>query len=313
MTDAQSNPRGSSKTDGNQPQVTYHDPNFVSTSIGHPRLVRTESAFIRKFLGRYDQYCKEITTRALQLAVVDATTTEPVRPVNLTYCVDPEWLRSIVDLNLIPDFTDYEMVKDEILRTFLEERSRTTTTTISLSAVNSIIDKELKMDMADTSAPMRMKNRFASYLSVLRRHGLQWITKSRPKTAITHVIAAVKPKSLRTKLESNIDFSHMELQKDFNAFFKHAVKISESFDDVDTGPIARSSFTRHRREVKAPSSGNSIGSRETPNASNEQWKSRSRSRPLPLCPHLFCKRRKARHWIDDCDRCSEEEKLELKA
>ena len=273
MTNAQSNPGGSSQTDGNQPQVTYHEPNFVSTSIGHPRLVRTDSASIRKFLGLYDQYCKEITTRALQLAVVDATNTEPVRPVNLTYCVDPEWLRSIVDLNLIPDLTDYEMVTDEILRTFLEERSRTTTTTISLSAVNSIIDKELKMDMADTSDPLRMENLFTSYLSILRRHGLQWITKSRPKTAITNVIAAVKPKSLRTKLESNIDFSHMELQKEFNALFQHAVKISESFDDVDIGPIARSFFTRYRREETATSSENSIGSRETPNASNEQQKS----------------------------------------
>ena len=78
MTDAQSNPGGSSQMDANQPQVTYHEPNFVCTSIGHPRLVRTDSASIRKILGLYDQYCKDVTTRALQLAVVYATTTEPV-------------------------------------------------------------------------------------------------------------------------------------------------------------------------------------------------------------------------------------------
>ena len=218
-----------------------------------------------------------------------------------------------MDFNLIPDRTDPAIVTDGIIRNFLEERSKTTKTTISLSSVNSIVERALIIVESDTSALTRIENLFTSYLSILRRHGLQWVTNARLKTAITDIIVNVNTKSLRTKLESNMEFSHMGLQKDFNVFFQHAVKVYESFEDIDIGPIARSSNPRHRREGKSSSSEKNAGCPEIENEGIDQRNLRSRNRPLPPCPHPICKKKEALHWINDYGLFSEEKKRGLKA
>lgn len=62
----------------------------VASSVYHTRLIITTPKAFRVFLRHYDQYVKEVTARALQLAVVDSTTTEPAGPINSSYRVDAE-------------------------------------------------------------------------------------------------------------------------------------------------------------------------------------------------------------------------------
>jgi len=78
--------------------VVMTQPTMVSTSVNHPRLVRTDTESIRAFLWIYDQCAKEVTARTHQLAVGVTATTEAACPVNLKYCVDAEWLECTVAL-----------------------------------------------------------------------------------------------------------------------------------------------------------------------------------------------------------------------
>lgn len=102
-------------TDSGEESYILQPPLSVAFSVNHPLLLSTTPRSIRIFLRHYDQYVKEVTTRALQLTMVDSTTIEPVRPVNLLYCVDAEWLESTVDLEYIPEVKKMEDLTDEKL------------------------------------------------------------------------------------------------------------------------------------------------------------------------------------------------------
>ena len=65
---------------------------FVATSVDHPRVTEADASSIRVFLRAYDQYATELKERARQVVSEDSLSTEVVKPVNLKFCVDAEWL-----------------------------------------------------------------------------------------------------------------------------------------------------------------------------------------------------------------------------
>ncbi len=69
-------------------------------------------AFIRVFMRLCDQCENEVRGRALQLSH-NLRAVDSVRPVNLKFCVDPEYLESAVSLGFIPNDTTYESLEDE--------------------------------------------------------------------------------------------------------------------------------------------------------------------------------------------------------
>ena len=69
---------------------------FVATSVDHPRLTEADASSIRVFLRAYDQYATELKERSRQVLSEDSLSTEVVKPVNLKFCVDAEWLESTV-------------------------------------------------------------------------------------------------------------------------------------------------------------------------------------------------------------------------
>lgn len=92
----------------------------VSFSINHPKPISTTLNSIRLFLCQYDQYSEEGKARALQLAVIYSTTTELVRPVKLTYCVDDEYLESSIEMDYISGVESTAEHTDDKLRKCLE-------------------------------------------------------------------------------------------------------------------------------------------------------------------------------------------------
>lgn len=187
------------------------------------------------FMRRYDHYATEIKSRAHQLAFEDATTTEAVRPVNLKIFVDSEWLESAVSLGFIDGADTVEDLTDELLRKYLEKKAEEKKELFTVSTLDAIIQKELTMDMYDKSAKSRMESLFTSYISILRRNGLSWITKTHQKTAVSHVLWAIKPKILQSRLESDLDFAYAHLRKDFREFVEHSFKLSEAYELLDNG------------------------------------------------------------------------------
>lgn len=112
---------------------------------------------IRVLLRRYDQYYHEVTARARQLSP-DASSSEPVRPVNLSFCVDPEYLYSAIALGFIERAETNEDPTDSLLRTHLESLSTESTDTVTLEALTDIVEKEMAMDISVGSSKVRIRS-----------------------------------------------------------------------------------------------------------------------------------------------------------
>ena len=136
--------------------VTTQGTSFVATSVNHPRLVRTDAKLVRRFLRRHDQYSIEVSARAQQLILHGTTTTEAVRPVNLKYCVDSEYIESAVVLGFL-EADSYDALTDQILRKNLEEKSEESPEAVTLEDLDSIMDKELRHQACNFAAPPRIR------------------------------------------------------------------------------------------------------------------------------------------------------------
>jgi len=150
----------------------------VTTTVDHPRLEKNDAESIRIFLRLYDQYCNEITARARQITTDQAISTEAVRPVNIKFCVDPEFLEFATVLGFIDGADTVEDLTDEMLRDYLDEQAQESQETVSLTTLDTIVEEELHMDMSDRSARSRMQGLLISCHKLLRRHGLSWVLKT---------------------------------------------------------------------------------------------------------------------------------------
>lgn len=144
----------------------------MTTSVNHPRLSKTDAASICTFTREYDQYAKEIEERARQLVGEHEISTEAVTPVHLKYCVDYEWIESVLDLGFIDGVTSYNDLNDEKLRAYLTEKAKESTEVVTLDVLDKIVANQLQMNMEDNDARSRIENLFIAYRSLLRRNGL---------------------------------------------------------------------------------------------------------------------------------------------
>lgn len=97
-----------------------------------------------------------------------------------------------------------------------------------------MLRKQLKMNMKDRSDKSRMQTLFTNHVSILRRNGLTWPLESNERVAVTHVLTAIRAKSLQSCLQSDLDFAHHHLRKK-KAFLVHSIKISEAFEILESG------------------------------------------------------------------------------
>lgn len=219
--------------------------NFMTMTVDHSRLKTTDAASIRYFLRAYDNYAKEVQERARQLVARNVVTNEVVTPVNLKFCVDSKWLESLIALNFIDKVSTYYDLSDSQLRSFLEKKAKESKEVVTLNMLDNIVKRELHTNMQDPNAKSRTENLFISYYSMLLQHGLSWLVKENQKVAVYHVLLAIPPVSLKSRLESDLDFAQQQLGKDFKASMKHSTKLSEAFQLVDLGkPTADSSSSR---------------------------------------------------------------------
>ena len=122
---------------------------------------------------------------------------------------------------------------DKELRAYLEKEAKESKDAVSLDSLDDIVESELAMSMTNMNARSRMQTLFVDYHSILTRQGIAWTIKYNQKLAITHVLSAVKPKSLRERLQAYLSFSRHDLRKNFQGFLSHAIKLSETFQIVD--------------------------------------------------------------------------------
>ena len=189
------------------------------------------------------------------------------------------------------------------LREYLDKESSESKEFFNLSTLDELVAKELSMDIANRSATSRMKSLFIQYHSLLAKQGLSWIISDNQKLAVSHVLSAIRPNYLKERLESDLNFSHYNLKKDFNEFLLHAVKVSEAFQIVDAGRRKRNRNDGKDADKNQTGKTSPGIPKPEPDGSTE----------VPLClwpPHAT---KGYRHLLKDCKKCPPEEKKKLLA
>ncbi len=65
------------------------------------------------------------------------------------------------------DIDTYEELSDSDVRAFLDKKAEASKKTVTLSTLDAVVSKNLRMNMADRSAKSRMESLFVSYTSLL--------------------------------------------------------------------------------------------------------------------------------------------------
>lgn len=78
-----------------------------------------------------------------------------------------------MDLEFLDGISTYEKLTDKVLRSYFENKSEESTDVVTLHVLDSLVDKELRIDTADSNANSRIENLFFLYFSLLRRNGLK--------------------------------------------------------------------------------------------------------------------------------------------
>lgn len=143
-----------------------------------------------------------------------------------------------------------------------------------------IISRELRINMQDRNDKSRIEHLFENYHTILHRNGLSWIMKEKQKVSIYHVLSPIRPTSLRSHLESDLDFSYYDLWKNFLGFMKHAICLSKSLDLVDNGGPQSFETQKIRRKSRG------VNRSEAAETSTRKFKLSSNLR----CAYMACTR-----------------------
>lgn len=127
------------------------------------------------------------------------------RPVELRFCMDVEYLEPVIDLGFIDGVAPYEDLDSTALRKYVDKTAEKYKQEVTLEALDTIIRKQLHMDMKDRNAKSRMHSIFKNFVTTMLRNGLKWILESNQKVAAAHVLSEIKPNSLHDRSRSDID------------------------------------------------------------------------------------------------------------
>lgn len=80
-----------------------------------------------------------------------------VRPENLKFFIDQDWLASMTELELFKDSVDYEKLADECFRAYMDSKSNETIEVATIEAIDKIVESELRTDMNDSYSRLGME------------------------------------------------------------------------------------------------------------------------------------------------------------
>jgi hypothetical protein len=208
---------------------------FPIHTVAYPVLKKLGKQNIRKSLREREAYVREINERKAQDGITLG------KPVSLTFSVDPAVLASFVDLCQLGTQIDHiNKVTDAVISQWLESHKEVKKDTLSASQVKYLVEKSLRINVSEKDDNQRILILFADYTSLLRVHGLSWVIQDHPKKAVEHILDAITPKHLQSRLRDDLAFSHENLKKDFIASMKHAASRAEhsgEFEDLEPATV----------------------------------------------------------------------------
>lgn len=129
------------------------------------------------------------------------------------------------------------------------------------------------------------------------------------KVVINHVLSAVRPVTLRTRSQSDLDFSKYELRKNFKGFMAHAMRPSEALEFLDNGPKHKDDRIGKVYLTSKPD----LGSARKKATSNAPVHKKTQVREDPPCPYGPCNKKGLKHCIKDCPYSSDSGKTRMHA
>ena len=268
--------------------------------IAYPLLKEATAESVGFFLNKYDNSVRELASLSSQLTN-GSITTEAVQPVGLKYCADQEYLESLLALGFIPGAENYEDLQDAYLLSYLKTQVRAPKQPMTIDKLGRFVKADLKTNMRDEDSVSRTQNLFASHHALLRKHGVSRIMEDNPKIAVRHVTSALRPKTPRTRLESDLSFGYIHLKTDFKAFMQHCLKLDDDFQMLDIGRKKKNFEGNDKTKYHDGASSSS------PTAAGKKKKSRE----APVCLYEPHRSRGIRHLLKDSNVCPEEEKKRL--
>lgn len=86
------------------------------------------------------------------------------------------------------------------------------------NTLDKLIEDQLCIGLIDKDAHSRVESLFVSYQLLLHRNDLAWLTVDNDRIPIHHVFSAIRPVSLCTSLELDLELSHYNLRKNLKGF-----------------------------------------------------------------------------------------------
>jgi hypothetical protein len=168
--------------------------------------------------------------------------------------------------------------------------------------------------MAEKDTEQRAVMLFADYTSLLRVDGFLWIIEDCPKLAVEHIVDALNPKQLQSRVREDLEFVHSDLKKDFLKFMDHVTKPAEMYTDYEKHA------TTTPPKVPSCSKTNGKGTSNRTSAVSSQQTSTNpafadkgftnKTKELPDCLNHLCNEK---HYLKECKNTSKTRKDELYA
>lgn len=180
-----------------------------------------DSESICSFPRQCDQYANEARARAKQISTGPDTessqTSEPTLSISLKFCINVEFLESLIALRFIINPEDYQTVANEDVRAFLDSRLIESEEALTL---NRLKNKCLIANWEQTCEAL-----------IWSRAQRIWLQDIREIVCVTicneHVLFAFRLVILRECLNYNLAFSHHDICKDFTGFLGSAIHLAE--------------------------------------------------------------------------------------
>jgi hypothetical protein len=99
--------------------------------------------------------------------------------------------------------------------------------------LDALVSKHLHYKMSEKDVAQRVITLFADYATLLRTNGLSWVIKTQTKTAVQHIVSAIRPYPLQKRIKDDLDFAQSHLRKEWLPFMKHVTSRAEHYDECD--------------------------------------------------------------------------------
>jgi hypothetical protein len=143
-------------------------------------------------------------------------------PITVVASIDPELLEYLIDMEEI-DAESVEDYTDEGVMEFLESTQERDASVIAEFVKAEVLAK-VTFAMSEKDPALRVMKAVSDYYSLHRNLRLDFIN-DKPKRAAEHYLSVIKPATLKSRIESNLEMDKSELKKDFLEFVGYLKKM----------------------------------------------------------------------------------------